>query len=232
MKQRAFDYSYELKIERKRKITRNLLIALFISVFLIIFFKTILFPVFTVSKSMSPDLERHSLTYFSPVKGELNRGDLVLLKPMEQKKENFFQKMIDFLVLYLTAQQVEPFKISDQVSSKYSVRRVIGKPGDSLYMKNYIIHVKPAGQSVYLSEFEVSSRDYTLTIRNVPQRMEDIGISGKFDLITLGPGEYFVAADNRVEALDSRYWGPVNEDKIVAIAFAKYFPFKSARFYE
>lgn len=232
MKQRAFDYSYELKIERKRKITRNLLIALFISVFLIIFFKTILFPVFTVSKSMSPDLERHSLTYFSPVKGELNRGDLVLLKPMEQKKENFFQKMIDFLVLYLTAQQVEPFKISDQVSSKYSVRRVIGKPGDSLYMKNYIIHVKPAGQSVYLSEFEVSSRDYTLTIRNVPQGMEDIGISGKFDLITLGPGEYFVAADNRVEALDSRYWGPVNEDKIAAIAFAKYFPFKSARFYE
>ena len=47
-----------------------------------------------------------------------------------------------------------------------------------------------------------------------------------FDEILLGPDEYFVLADNRVEGTDSRIWGSVPQENIQGKAVLQYFPFR------
>lgn len=231
MKQKAYHYSYELKIQRRKKITRNLLIIFFISLFLIILFKFFIFPIAVFSDSMAPDVKKNSLIYFSPARKDYERGDLVLLQPMQHKEMNFFQKAASIIVSYCTGQQVEAFNVSERVTSKYSIRRVIAKPGDTLYMKNYIFHIKSPSSDTFSSEYELASRDYTLILKDFPRECEDLGISSSFGPITLGEGQYFLAADNRMEAFDSRQWGPVKEEYIAAKAIARYFPIKSAEFF-
>lgn len=231
MRQKAYNYSYELKIKRNKKITRNLLICLFTAVFLIILFKKVIFPVVVRSSTMEPNVESPAFMFFTPSLKNLDRGDIVLIAPLFDKEVNVFHKAIDVVGLFVTAQQVEPFKFSTQVTGKNCVRRLVGMPGDSIYMRDYILYVKPQGQPTFLSEYELSSTEYQLVIERVPQGMNELGIAGNLSEFQLGPDEYFVLADQRVDSMDSRVWGPVMQKSIEGRAILKYYPFKSFRLY-
>ena len=42
---------------------------------------------------------------------------------------------------------------------------------------------------------------------------------------TIPDGCIWVMGDNREDSADSRYFGPVEEDSVIGIVFARYFPF-------
>ena len=84
-------------------------------------------------------------------------------------------------------------------------------------------------QTQYLSEFEVSSKDYEVSVYSVPVEWAGLGISGNFDNKILGKDEYFVLADNRIEGIDSRVYGVVDASRIKGVAVWKFFPFNKMK---
>ena len=113
-------------------------------------------------------------------------------------------------------------------SSKSHVRRIVGMPGDTIYMRDYVLYIKPAGERHFLTEFEIVEEPYNVTFYVPPADWDtEIGVKGSFDEITLGYNEYFVLADNRKSSDDSRLWGAVKKDEITAKVLMCYFPFRN-----
>ena len=106
------------------------------------------------------------------------------------------------------------------------LRRVVGMPGDTIYIDRYVVFIKPENQSHFLTEFEVTSSKYNAKILVPPALWDtDFGAKSSVSKITLGPDEYYVLGDDRLSAADSRLWGPVKESQIMGKALLQYFPF-------
>jgi signal peptidase I len=93
-------------------------------------------------------------------------------------------------------------------SSETYVKRVVGLPGDHLYIWNG--HVYRDGREErgsYLQPCNTGSNwcDF-------PHR------------IVVPQGEYYMMGDNRAVSDDSRFWGPVPQRAIVGVAFFTYWP--------
>ena len=91
------------------------------------------------------------------------------------------------------------FQPSSNLSAQYSVKRVIGLPGDTVLIKNGNIYIN--GE----------------TFHNVTETesIEDAGLAGTE--ITLSEDEYFLLGDNRNNSEDSRYEtiGNIHREAIV-----------------
>ena len=180
------------------------------------------------SVSMIPDVPEKSVVMVSPVANSFTRGDIVLLEPRYSKNRNFFLSQVDRLVRFFTAQQISLFEDNTLPSSKAHVRRIVGMPGDTIYMRDYVLYIKPAGEKHFLTEFEIVEEPYNVTFYVPPADWDtEIGVKGSFDELTLGYNEYFVLADNRKASDDSRLWGAVNKDDIAAKVLICYFPFRN-----
>lgn len=97
----------------------------------------------------------------------------------------------------------------------YYIKRVIGVPGDS----------------VYIDEFgEIYINDEKLIEGYGKEAILDPGMAG--DTIHLGAGEYFVLGDNRNASADSRdpSVGLVNREDITGRAWLRIYPFDSIGF--
>ena len=177
---------------------------------------------------MIPDVPEKSVVMVSPVAGNYERGDVVLLDSRYFRKKNFFISQVDRLVRFFTAQQISLFEHNEVPSSKSHIRRVVGMPGDTIYMRDYVLYIKPAGERHFLTEFEIVEEPYNVTFYVPPADWDtEIGVKGSFDEITLGYNEYFVLADNRKSSDDSRLWGAVKKDEITAKVIMCYFPFRN-----
>lgn len=177
---------------------------------------------------MIPDVPEKSVVLVSPVAANYERGDVVLLNPRFAAKKNFLISQIDRLVRFFTAQQISLFENSGLPSSKSHIRRIVGMPGDTIYMRDYVLYIKPAGERHFLTEFEIVKEPYNVTFYVPPADWDtEIGVKGSFEEITLGYNEYFVLADNRKSSDDSRLWGAVDKDEITAKVLMCYFPFNS-----
>ena len=168
----------------------------------------------------------------SPVVSNYNRGDIVLLKERKSISKNFFKKQADIFIRFFTAQQISIFEKSDLPASKPHLRRIVGMPGDTIYMRDYVLYIKPAGEKHFLTEFEIVENPYNVTFFVPPADWDtEIGVKGSFDEITLGYDEYFVLADNRKSSDDSRLWGAVKSEDIKAKVLMCYFPFNNFRLF-
>ena len=225
MKQNVYDYSFELRRSRKKSITAALTVTGILIVLLTVVSNWILFPVFIRSDSMLPDLTKNTAIFVSPLFKNPKRGDLVYLSRLDDEKQPLPLSVLNKVVAFFTFQQIEPFGYNDRLTGQPCVRRVMALPGDTIYMKDYMLFVKPQDKSLYLSEFEMAEKEYSIQIYSVPVEWDGLGSTGNMEPMTLGEDEYFALADNRIEALDSRLWGTVPGDRIRGRVVMEYFPF-------
>lgn len=228
MKHNGEIFSYQMKKERRRRIGFVILFFICLYIFINVVISYLIYPVRQNSVSMIPDIPEKSVVMVSPVAGNFERGDVVLLESRFSPKKNFFISQVNRLVRFFTAQQISLFEHNDLPSSKSHVRRVVGIPGDTIYMRDYVLYIKPAGERHFLTEFEIVKEPYNVTFYVPPADWDtEIGVKGSFDEITLGYNEYFVLADNRKSSDDSRLWGAVKKDEIAAKVLMCYFPFRN-----
>ena len=101
------------------------------------------------------------------------------------------------------------FKYPDDETQKY-VKRIIGLPGDNIYIENGEIYINgsvtPYQESYLKEEWVIANGPYEF---QVPE------------------DSYLVLGDNRNNSLDARYWTNkyVAKDKIIGKALFVYFPF-------
>ncbi|MCL2319932.1 MAG: signal peptidase I [Treponema sp.] len=149
------------------------------------------------------------------------RGSIVLVDMFRGKEPGFFYRVLDGVVRFFTLQKLS---LVDQQEHLF-VKRVIGLPGDEITMTNFVVRVKANGSAYSLTEFEVSSRDYTTDIPQMPALWDSsLPFSGNMEKIVLGEHECFVLSDDRSNTNDSRTWGPVPVKNIAGEALFRYWP--------
>lgn len=181
------------------------------------------------SSSMAPDIPAKSIVMTTPLSKTPKRGELFLVSPLMQEKLSPKDVIIDFAQRFFTAQQVSSIK--SKTGTVPYIRRVIGLPGDTVYINNYVVYIKNKENPQYLTEFELSSLSYNLEIPAATEGINiKMGAAGNCDPVTLGDNEYFLLSDNRLESFDSRIWGAVKKDSLMGKAFLIYFPLNKFRF--
>ena len=149
-----------------------------------------------------------------------HRGQIVLVD-RDAGKRPLLRTILDWVVRFFTLQRYSLFPKEDTLF----VKRVLGLPGDTVSMNNYILRIKPAGDNYEYTEFELSEHDYAPELPQATlQWDESIPFSGFMDSIVLGKEECFVLSDDRSVTNDSRTWGPVPAASITARALVRYWP--------
>ena len=232
MKHNGEVFSYQIKKERRRRTGFVILFFICLYIFINLVITFLIYPVRQNSVSMIPDVPEKSVVMVSPVAGNYERGDVVLLDSRYSRKKNFFISQADRLVRFFTAQQISIIEKNEMPASKAHIRRIVGMPGDTIYMRDYVLYVKPAGEKHFLTEFEIVKEPYNVTFYVPPADWDtEIGVKGSFSEMTLGYNEYFLLADNRKSSDDSRLWGPVHSEEIAAKVLLCYFPVKNFRLF-
>ena len=232
MNRQLFEYSYELKKQNKRKVLFTIFYFIFIYLFLNILFYYILFPVKQISLSMQPEFPENSISFITKIYHTPKRGDVVLLKQRTASEHKFYEKVWHNISSFFTAQQYDSYGNKSFPDTNNQLRRVVGMPGDEIYMQDYVLYIKPAGEKHFLTEFELVEKPYKLTFITPPLEWNgSVGVKGSFDPITLGENEYYVLADNRISSSDSRLWGSVKKQDITGRILLRYFPVNTIKFY-
>lgn len=93
--------------------------------------------------------------------------------------------------------------------SKFFIKRVIALPGETITIEGSTVRISnpqfPNG--FILDEPYIKSMENGTTLTEV-----------------LGEREYFVMGDNRDQSSDSRFWGVLQEERIIGRAFVRLFP--------
>jgi signal peptidase I len=151
----------------------------------------------------------------------LRRGNIALVDTAQGKQRGFVWPILDTVVRFFTAQQVD---FSGHTGNFY-VKRVIGLPGDEISITNSVARVRPAGSAYSFTEFELWDRPYSPNIPQIPALWDrSLPFSGSMETIVLGEDECFVLSDDRGNTNDSRTWGPIPMDYITGRALFRYWP--------
>lgn len=231
--------SYAEAVESRKRLGLRLLVLL-----LVFFCFQVLSGLFVTaysigSKTMAPSLAPGDLVLATPlafgpdtVFGKLpgirhpERGDLVLTEPPFASRPGFWPSVFDSLVRFVTFQRFSLLSRGHAaVLAGPSVQRIVGLPGDTIKMKNYVFRVKPAGSEHFFSEFELSTKQYDIVPGKSPSGwIESFPVSGSMSAQTLGKDEYFLAGDARGLSSDSRLWGAVKSDRLLSLVILRYWP--------
>lgn len=245
MKSKASGIEYSFFVKQHRRRNEIFLFSFIFIIFIIcsLWQRFLLFPVSVSSESMKPYIESGDivmvtpLASIKPVEGsipilssivhciDLKRGDIVLISPSVEKEKSKIKTIADGVVKFLTFQRHSIIEKSNLVTESDSVRRIIGFPGDTLYMKDCVLYVKPENTNHALTEFELSDIQYDIFIEGTDASWSrEIGFPGEMKTIILKDDEYFVLADDRSHGIDSRYYGPVNGKNIKGKLVFRYWP--------
>ena len=235
--------SYE-DVRRRRSLVVRFLRDIFILFIIFETLSTFAFKTWTVgSSAMSPTLGKgdrvvmlpSAYGIFNPFSGGRGvfkapaRGDIVLLNRPSTERHGWFVRLLDSLVRFVTLQRFALWPSSASHDAPV-IKRVVAVPGDSVKIDDFVVYVKSADSSHYLTEYEVSNGTYDINGRlGIPGWDKDMPLGGTMDPITLGPGQFFVIGDNRVASTDSRFFGPVSSRDILGKVALRYWPFKRAR---
>ena len=223
--------SYKMKRELYHKIFTIAFAVVVCFVGITLFMTFVLCPVRDKSVSMTPDIATNGFSLVAPLLRTPKRGDVMLVQVHPIEKKSLPVRFVNLVARFLTAQQWQPIH-EDRYGNMTTpfVRRVIGMPGDTIYLENYIVYIKPQHESLFKTEFELTQTKYNVTIANPPAQWDkELGVQGKTAPVTLGENEYFVLGDNRLESADSRLWGAVTQHEFKGKLLVQYFPFHKFR---
>lgn len=229
-------YSYTAaRVHRQKIIFTALLIGFTFLIYTVLtsyFIKTFRIQ----SDTMEPEISVKDRILAVPIynTASVKRGELVVTAPAFHIDLNFFEKSLNAVFGFLTFQLYRPFDLQKRPSSKYTVRRVIGLPGDTVYMENFVLYIKTQDAEHFLTEFELSQDKYNLEIKELPLNWDkSLPFSGFYPKTVLKEDEYFLLCDNRIASDDSRMWGPVNgKNRIYGRILVKYWPFNTFKIYK
>ena len=98
-----------------------------------------------------------------------------------------------------------------QNPSRFFIKRIIGLPGETVTLEG--------------TTTTITNDDHPEGFVLAEPYVDD-GHQKETDMVMrLGDDEYFVMGDNRKASADSRYWGPLEEERIVGRAYVRLFPF-------
>lgn len=231
MDNNIYAVSYKMRKELYHKIFSVVLVVVLAILFISLFMSFVLYPVYSQSDSMAPDIPANSFEFVTPIMTKPSRGDVVLVQNYDLKKIPFAKKIVNNICLFFTARKWKPFDEHFD-GTKPLMRRVIGLPGDTIYIDRYVVFIKSKDDSHFLTEFEVIKKKYNVEVLVPPAGWDvELGAKSSIQKITLGPDEYFVLGDKRISALDSRVWGPVKQTKIKGKVLMLYFPFNKFKIF-
>ncbi len=101
-------------------------------------------------------------------------------------------------------------KINYKGNEEIIVKRVIGKPGDRIVIKD---------KQVYINDLALIE----------PYIKNPLSTDGNVDL-TLNDDEYYVLGDNRDKSTDSRFFGAIKKSDIEAEVIFRWYPFGDMEF--
>jgi signal peptidase I len=117
-------------------------------------------------------------------------------------------------------------------SKEYLVKRVIGLPGDRLRIKGNRVYIngqpldepyatfEPIAENTYLEQFPAKVYTDPGVEPGWWKQMQQLTQNGE---LVIPQGEYFMMGDNRNHSRDSRYWGFVSRNQIIARPLVIYF---------
>lgn len=150
---------------------------------------------------------------------------LFLFRPYEVKGDSMYPNFYDkeYVITNLVALRIgEPkrgdvvvFKAPPEPEKDY-IKRVIGLPGDSIYLKE---------GSVYLNGKKLDEGKY---LKNNVKTYQGAFLQ-EDEIVTIPANSYFVMGDNRDASSDSREWGYVSKSDLIGISMLVYLPINRAR---
>lgn len=183
--------------------------------------------VLTSSLVFGPRLPFTSLRFQSMREPE--RGELVICSPpfhRVSKLRRLVEPFISFFTLRRTPGAGEG---NTEWESATMIKRIIGVPGDTVLLENFIAFIKPAGEDKFINERVLSSRQYSVTLTPLPKDWyPSFPFSGTTVPLKLGENEYFVLGDNRSQSHDSRHFGPITLDNITGKVLFRFHPLRKA----
>lgn len=230
--------SFADSIALRRKIVRVILRVLLVIVILDSFRATVISAHRVESVSMRPTLEPGDRLLATPllfgprtILGKLPalaspaRGDLVVARVPGIMEAGILERLWDTLVRLLTFQRYSPSSRNDPAGSDLTVKRVIGLPGDRIRMEAGHYMIRPAGAQKDMDESLLPRRAYSIEPEKVlPGVIAGFPGSGEMAEQQLGPDEFFLAGDARSESSDSRLWGPLRREALIALVVVRYWP--------
>ena len=142
--------------------------------------------------------------------------------PSLEDKDNIIVEKLSYRFGEIERYDVIVFNYFDPLKNQesYYIKRIIGLPGDTIYIKNGLVYlVDENGKDVLLNEdygYYSSGKKMQAYLASVP--------------ITIPEGEYFVLGDNRNNSYDSRQIGLIKEEDILGKAWLRFYPFGSFGF--
>ena len=222
-----YELSYSLRQERRRFIRRTFLFVVSFFIVMNAILNFVICPVQQRSTSMEPNVPSGTSVFATPIGKKIKRGEIIIISRNE-KKLTARQRLADMAAAAFTFQKIHPW--SDE---KPMMRRAVGLPGDTLYMKDFILYVQPKDEKHFFTVFELNQVSYSVDITVPPSGWDPkIGARGSFDKITLGENEFFVLGDNRLSCVDSRLFGKVNVSEIKKRVLMSYYPFNQIKIFK
>lgn len=213
----ARSYSYSEKIERNKFIFT----IIFIFAVTVLFYNVIshfIFKTYRIqTKIMEPSFKSGQILVSTPIfkRENLRRGDLVFRKAFHKSNLNIFQKLVNKVFSLFSAKMIKPFGEERNSSTSAAVFRIIGLPGDTIYIDNFVAHIKNKDVPNFLTEFELSEVDYNILTPQLPEGWQsEMPFSGTSEEFVLGKDEFFLLSDKRLASLDSRLSGTCHEKNI------------------
>lgn len=154
------------------------------------------------------------------------RGDPVLIRPAYNGEIAWWRSGVDAFTRLVSFQQLE---LEDLIGigqgDPWLVRRVIGLPGDTVYVESGWCFIKPRDRNAFIREDELSERVYEIaTPPKIAGWRDRYPGPATLSPLVLKEGEYFLLSDNRAIADDSRLWGPVKKRAILARILLRFWP--------
>lgn len=190
--------------DETKSLTREIVEMILLVLILIVGIRNLIGePRWIPSESMKPALiindrlfiEKLSLFFYKP-----QRGDIIVFYPPQEK-----------LLHDPWSEVTRAIGIPSKFKDIAYIKRLVGMPGDKF-------EVRP-GVGVFVND-KLLDEPY---VTDVPRTgcNQPGAYCGPF---IIPKGEYFAMGDNRNNSQDSRYWGFLPKDRIIGMAFVKFWP--------